>query len=204
MNRVISVKGQADCSFHCQAPSSQWCRTGKEHFLGTFLKIYVYRSIIALQCCVSFAAQLRESGEIYIYISPLPWTSLPPCPHPTPPGYHRTWSWAPYVIHSFPLAMYFTNGSVKFICQCFCLNLSRTPLPTPCPQVCSLCLHLYSYLEHLFLKSIKRQQTKNCFKKSNHNDYMSRGYVYTYSHLKQIFISYTKNIFIIFKNKLFT
>ena len=67
-------------------------------------------SITALQCCVS-AVQQCES-VICVHISP---PSQASTPHPTHTDYHRELSWAPCAIQSFPLATYFTHGSIYLL-----------------------------------------------------------------------------------------
>ena len=53
------------------------------------------------------------------------------------------------VLHSsFPLAICFT---CDYISQCYSFNLSHPLLSPPCPQVLSLCLHLYSCPANRFI-----------------------------------------------------
>ena len=91
--------------------------------------------IIALQCCVGFC-----STTIWISrISPS-FLNLPSPPHPTAVGCHRAPGGAPCVIHQLP------TSYRSYIWQWLCFNaIHSTPLlPLLCPQVCSLCLCLYS------------------------------------------------------------
>ena len=63
------------------------------------------------------------------------------------------WVELPVLHSSFPLAIYFTYG--KFDSgQCYSLNASHPLLPLQCPQVCSLCLCLYSSPANRFISTI--------------------------------------------------
>ena len=55
----------------------------------------------------------------------------------------------PVLYSSFPLAIYFTHGSILF--QSYSLHLSHLLFPPLCPQVCSLCLYLYSCSANRFI-----------------------------------------------------
>ena len=87
------------------------------------------------------AIQHCESA-INIYIFPPSWTSLP-SPNPILPLWAVTKHEVELlVLHSnCPLAICFTHGNV-YISMNF-LSLSHPLLAQLCPQVCSLCLHLY-------------------------------------------------------------
>ena len=93
-----------------------------------FLKFIFNWGIIALQCCVGFCHTTMWISHKYIYISPSFWTS----------------HWLS-VLH---MEMY--------ICQYYPLNWSHLLFPTLllCPQVCSLCLHLYSCPANRFIGTI--------------------------------------------------
>ena len=64
-------------------------------------------SIIALSCCVNFCYTTWIS-HTYTYIPSF--SSLPPKPHPTPPGHHG--AGLPVLYIRSPLAIYFTHVSV--------------------------------------------------------------------------------------------
>ena len=55
-------------------------------------------------------------NQLSVYIYPLPPESPSHRPCSTPPGYHRTPSWAPVLYRSFPLAVCFTHGGLHMIC----------------------------------------------------------------------------------------
>ena len=80
-----------------------------------------------------------QQFESAIYPPPS-WTSLSPPPHPTSVGCHRAPRWAPWAIHKLSTSYLF------YIWQWICFSaIHTTPLlPLLCPQVCSLCLYLYS------------------------------------------------------------
>ena len=66
--------------------------------------------IIALQYCVGFGRTIRQISHRYPY-TPLSWASLRPL-RPTPLSHHRTEAELPVLYGNFPLAFYFTRGSV--------------------------------------------------------------------------------------------
>ena len=72
-----------------------------------------------------------RTWAISICIPPPSSASSHPC-HPTPLGHHRPPRWAPVLYRSFPLAIYFTSGSVYML-----KLLSQFILPsTDGPRVC--------------------------------------------------------------------
>ena len=76
---------------------------------------------------------------MYIYLLPLGPSSHPhPCP--TPLG-HRAQSETSVLHNSFPPSIW---HMVVYICWCYSLNSSHPFLSPLCPQVHSLCFHLYS------------------------------------------------------------
>ena len=104
-----------------------------------FFKIFIFNwRIIALECCVGFYhTTVRISQKcvcVYIYIPFL--SSLPPTSAPIPPikviKEHR--AELPVLYSSFPLAIYFTHGSVMHVNP----TLSNRPslsFPPLCPQI---------------------------------------------------------------------
>ena len=88
----------------------------------------------------------------YIRISPRSCVSLPPSlSHPfrwTQSTKLISLSYAadlPELCSCFPLAIYFTSGSV-YMSMPLCHFIPPSPSPSLCPQVHSLCLRLYSCL----------------------------------------------------------
>ena len=75
--------------------------------------------------------------------NPLPLASPSHAPYPTPLGGHKAPSWSPCAMRCFPLAIYFTFGSV-YMSMPLSHFVPAYPSPSPCPQVRSLRLHLYS------------------------------------------------------------
>ena len=111
-------------------------------FLSFLFFKHLYWSIIALQWCVSFCFITKWIS--YTYISPylLPLASPSHTPSPTPLGGHKAWRWSPCALRLLPTS-YFTFGSPIYVHAT--LSLCPTfPFPSPCPQVHSLHLRLYS------------------------------------------------------------
>ena len=89
-------------------------------------------------------------NQLYIYIYPhiSSLLHLPPShpPYPTPLGGHKAPSWSPLLCGCFPLAIYFTFGSV-YMSMPLSHFVPAYPCPSPYPQVHSLVgLCLYSCL----------------------------------------------------------
>ena len=80
-----------------------------------------------------------------IHISPyrLPLVSPSHPPYPTPLGGHKARADLPVLCSCFPLAIYFTFGSV-YMSMLLSHLVPAYPSPSPCLQVHSLHLHLYS------------------------------------------------------------
>ena len=99
----------------------------------------------------------NKVNQLYIYIySHIPsLLHLPPShlPYPTPLGGHKARADLPVLCGCFPLASYFTFGSV-YMSMPLSHFVSAYPSPSPCPQVHSLCLHLYSCPAPRFFRTI--------------------------------------------------
>ena len=80
------------------------------------------------------AVQWSESA-ICIHLSPCSWASFQHPPHLTPPGHHRTLSWAPCAVQQLPTS-YFTHDHV-------CPNLTTHPIAIPSPHVHMSVLYVY-------------------------------------------------------------
>ena len=91
---------------------------------------------------------------IYIYISLL---GLPPLPSKRPswplfpPVITECQARLPMLYSSFLLAIL---HMIVYICQCSFLNSFHPLLPLLCPQVHSLCLCFYAFLENRFISTI--------------------------------------------------
>ena len=87
---------------------------------------------------------------MYTYITSL--LDLPPTHQPLSSSFPRlSESWAPCTIRQVP-SICFTHGGI-YVSP----NLPFHPIPyylPPCPYVCSLCLHLYSYPANRFICTI--------------------------------------------------
>ena len=109
-------------------------------------KIFFNWRIIVLQCCVSFCRTSTCINHQYTYV-PASWTSLPPL-------------WV-VTEHQVELPASYSNShqlsllhAIMCMCQCCCLNSSLSLLPLQFPQVCSLCLRLYSCTANRFIGTI--------------------------------------------------
>ena len=101
---------------------------------------------------VSVAQQSESAICIHVPISPPTCVSLPfSLSHPS------RWSQS-----TEPISLCYGAAShqptilhsVVYICRCYSLTLPQLPPPTPCPQVHSLCLPLYSCSATRFISTI--------------------------------------------------
>ena len=106
-------------------------------FLFSYFLLFLYWSVIASQWCVSFCFITKWISYTYTYIpiSPPSWVSLPPT-LPIPPLYVVTKHRAdlPVLCGCFPLAIYFTFGSVYMSMPLSLCHSLTFPLPiSPSP-----------------------------------------------------------------------
>ena len=125
---------------------------------------HLYWSIIALQWCVSlcFITKWISYTHTYIHISPPSCVSNPTLPIPLLSVVTKHQADFPVLCGCFPLAIYFTFGSV-YTSMPLSHFVPAYPSPSPCPQVHSLCLHLYSCPAPRFFRAIKK--TNNLIQK---------------------------------------
>ena len=116
--------------------------------------LHLYWSIIALQCCQFLL--YNKVNQLYVYIYPhissllrLPPT-LPILPLQVVTRHRAD---LPVLFGCFPLAIYFTFGSV-YMFMPLSYFVPSYPSPSPCPQVHSLRLHLYSCPASRFIRTI--------------------------------------------------
>ena len=98
-----------------------------------------------LYSVVLVSAVQQSESVICIHISPylLPLASPAHPPYPTPLGGRKHRADLPVLCGCFPLAIYFTFGSV-YMSVLLSYFVPAYPSPSPCPQVHSLRLCLYS------------------------------------------------------------
>ena len=95
--------------------------------------------------------QQRESA-ICIHISTYPLPLEPP--YPMSLGHHKAPSWSPCAILLLPSSYLFYIRYSIYVNSTVTLPQLPPPLHLPCPQVHSLCLHLYSCLGIRFISTI--------------------------------------------------
>ena len=120
----------------CQVISKFWWKVYNFFF-------NLYWRLIASQYCVSFCCTTERISHIHTHAPILlpSWASLPSSlSHPS----RSSQSTEPISLCYAAASHHPTIGhSVVYICQCYSHFAPASP-PTPCPQVHSLCLHLYS------------------------------------------------------------
>ena len=97
----------------------------------------------------------QSESAICIHISPYPLALASPShpPYPTPLGGHKHRADLPVLCGCFPLAIDFTFGSV-YMSMLLSHFIPAYSSPSPCPQVHSLHLHLYSCAAPRFISTI--------------------------------------------------
>ena len=113
---------------------------------------FFFIEVSCFRCCES---------AVCLHISPPSWTSLPPQPQNTPLGQHKHRANLPVLYSSFPLATYFTLGTVY---MSILLSQFTHPLllPPSCPQFHSLCLCLFPFSASRFICTIFLDSTYMC------------------------------------------
>ena len=129
-----------------------------------FFKNFIFNwRVIALQCCVGFchtSTWIRHRHTYVLSLLNVPRTSHHIPPHPTPFYWARvsqsTWFELLALYSKFTLAVL---HMVIHMFKCYSVCASHPLLPSLCPQVCSLCLHLLRcpanrFIHTIFLDSI--------------------------------------------------
>ena len=115
---------------------------------------HLYWSIIALQWSVSFCCITLNQLYIYIYPHISSLLHLPPTlPIPTLWVVTKHLADLSVLCSFFPLAIYITFGSV-YMSMPLSHFVPAYPSPSPCPQVHSLHLHVYSCPAPRFFRTI--------------------------------------------------
>ena len=132
-------------NIHCERiPPIWWINTSITSHIFYFFKTDLYWSIIASQYCVSFGCTTKWISHMStrVPIPPPYWASLPSSlSHPSRSSQstepislcYAAASHQPTVFHS-----------VVYICRCYSHFVPAYTCPSPCPQIHSLRLHLYS------------------------------------------------------------
>ena len=87
---------------------------------------------------------------MFSYLFPLAFPFHPL--YPTPLGGHKAPSWSPCAMRLLPTS-YFTFGSV-YVSMPLSHPVTSYPSPSPCPQIHSLCLGLYSCPASRFIRTV--------------------------------------------------
>ena len=129
--------------------------------------IYFLTSLLEYNCFTMMCQFLlyNKVNQLYIYIYPhIPSLLRLPPTLPIPPFYVVTKHRAdlPMLCRCFPLAIYFTFGSV-YMFMPLSHFVSAYPYPSLCLQVHSLCLCLYSCPAPRFFRTIFIQIPYICF-----------------------------------------
>ena len=103
----------------------------------------------ALQYCVGFCHISTRISYRSMYVPPAP-NFHPILPLPVVRDH---WIWAPCAIQKTFIG-YLILHMVMYMFQCCSLNSSHPFLPLLCPEVCSLCLHLYCCPPHRLISTI--------------------------------------------------
>ena len=119
-----------------------------------FIYLFCYWSIIALQYCISFYCTTKWISYMYTYILPL--LNLPPTPTYHPSRSSQSTELLLYTAAPHQLAIL---HMVVYICQCYSLNSSHSPLFPLCPQVLSLHTSLQIGSSAIPLPSIYPEKT---------------------------------------------
>ena len=116
---------------------------------------HLYWSIIASECCVSFCCITTWISYMYTYIriSPPSCVSLPPSLSHPARFLTKQQADLPVLCGCFPLASYFTFGSV-YMSMLLSHLVPAYLSPSPYPKVHFLPLHLYSCPVPKFIRTI--------------------------------------------------
>ena len=126
---------------------------------GKFLLFLFFLTSLLKYNCFTMLCQFllyKKVNQLYAYIYPyIPSLLRLPPTLPIPPLQVVTKHQVdhPVLCSCFPLAIYFTFGSV-YMSMLLSHFIPAYPSPSPCPQVHSLCLRLYSCPAPRFIRTI--------------------------------------------------
>ena len=126
---------------------AKWPCTQGIKYLGYFIIFFFFNWGKLFYNVVLVSAIQQCESAISIHMSPS-LLNFPLIPYSIPPLQNVTEHWisAPCIIQQISTG-YLILHMVMYMFQCDSLNLYHPHLPPLCPQVCSLCLHLY--LDHV-------------------------------------------------------
>ena len=118
-----------------------------------FFKIIFNLRVIALQYCVGFCHTSTWISHKYTYFPSF--LNFPP---PPTPSHLSRLSQSPGLSSLSHRAISIWRSIVHMIVYIFtCYSVFPTlSFPNPCPQVCSLCLHLHCYPANRFISTLSR------------------------------------------------
>ena len=130
-------QGQGSMAGYSPQVTKSWTRLSNFHFHFCFTILCWFLPYINM-------------NQLQVYVCPHPPNFHPILPLPVVRDH---WIWAPCAVQKTFIG-YLILHMVMYMFQCCSLNSSHPFLPLLCPEVCSLCLHLYCCPPHRLISTI--------------------------------------------------